>query len=421
MNKKYIAAMAVVSALMMSACGDKATEIPLPKTVSGEETVSESEVKEQQKDNAEEKKDVPDDSTSEDAADSRSVYPDSDYAESIDDRLDELTYTRTRGADDKSGDTVDTSIYKDGSKIVKIMQEDHGSDGRIVGEYYYNGDDVAYMSQYRTDVYGIRSEYKVADVSDPEDNYTKALMDTAKKALKDAASDDGRVLLYGYVGDEQGGMIKNVTVNLRNVAGTFNDETTTDGDGYYTFRLPQTEDTYNMTYTYGPDAVSSLNDVHVVPGTPEYSLGKVYVAPVGKGIHDTDTYLLNANAKSPVELKDGEYAVELRTEASGMVLRLVDTDDQSSQMSPVMTFDPSKSETGYVLFVEDGSKLGIDDMSDNMGRSYVNVTIFDKDGIVAAYLVPAGRMGSLWRVCDIDPEGEIAISGLMYTDTKGWN
>ncbi len=423
MKRAYISMLIMASVLVLGSCGEKAKETPLPEAEGSAKTEQVSQDQTDAKEEAakEDKAETGEKATEVKKADIPADYPDSDYAESIDEKEGDLTYTKTRAADPDSGDMIDTSIYRDGDKIVKIVREDHGSDGRIVGEYYYDGDNVVFMKQYRTDIYGIRSDYNEADLSDPDDNYTNTLISEAKKALKDAAGDKGQVLLYGYVGDEQGGMIKNVTVNLRNVAGTFNDEATTDGDGYYTFTLPQTEDTYNMTYTYGPDAVSSLNDVHIIPGTPEYSLGKVYVAPVGKGIHDTDTYLLNANAKSPVELGDGEYAAELKTEKTDFVLRLMDTEDQSSQMSPVITFDPGKSKTGYVLFVEDGKNLGIDDMSDNMGRSYVNVTIYDKNGIVAAYLVPAGRMGTLWRVCDIDPDGNIAVSGLMYTDNKGWN
>ena len=86
----------------------------------------------------------------------------------------------------------------------------------------------------------------------------------------------------------------------------------------------------------------------------------------------------------------------------------------------MMVFDPADSKSGYVLFVEDGVNIGKDDMSGNMGKSSATVTIFDKDGIKAAYLAPVGRLGSLWRVCDIADTGDIAISGILYTDTKGW-
>ena len=59
-------------------------------------------------------------------------------------------------------------------------------------------------------------------------------------------------------------------------------------------------------------------------------------------------------------------------------------------------------------------------MSGNMGKSSAAVTIYDKDGIVSAYLAPAGRLGSLWRVCDIDHTGDMAVSGILYMDTTGW-
>ncbi|MBR1523963.1 MAG: hypothetical protein IJ641_05865, partial [Lachnospiraceae bacterium] len=185
--------------------------------------------------------------------------------------------------------------------------------------------------------------------------------------------------------------------------------------------LPQTDETYNLTYTYGSYLVSSLNDVHIVPGTPEYSLGRVYVAPEGHAVHDTDVYLLNANAKPPVKLKDGEYAVVLTSDVSDISMKLVNRDDQSYETGNQIKIDPSKSKAGYVLFVEDDANLSKDDMSGNMGRSNINVTIFDKDGIVAAYLMPVGRLGTIWRVCDINSAGDISVSGIMYTDASGWN
>ena len=66
------------------------------------------------------------------------------------------------------------------------------------------------------------------------------------------------------------------------------------------------------------------------------------------------------------------------------------------------------------------ANIGKDDMAGAMGRFYTRVTVYDKNGIKAAFIVPIGRLGTLWRVCDIDPDGDIAMSGIMYTDTKGW-
>lgn len=351
------------------------------------------------------------------------AYPDKEYAEETDSRLSTasaVNYFRTRTDDPDSGDIVDTTVYKIDGKIVKIVKEDYGSDGRIVDEYYYNGDSVAYMRQYKTDIYGIYSVYSEANLGDKEADYTSGLFAEAKKILNDEKSDKGNVILYGYAGDEQGGILANVTVNIRDVAGKRNYETTTDGDGYYSFELPQTDETYNITYSYDGCAVTSLNDVHIVPGTPEYSLGRIFVAPAGQGVHDTDVYLMNINDKSPVKLKSGEYAAVITSDDPSMTLRLVDKEKQKSETGNSIKFDPSKCEAGYALFAEDTANISKDDMAGTMGRTYMRVTVYDESGIKAAYVVPAGRLGTLWKVCDIESNGDLAISGIMYVDTKDW-
>lgn len=417
--------------VLFSACGAKTTETELPKA--GEDSTSEqaaaateesSEVSTE--DTAKNETTKKDDS----AADSgvTTIYPDKEYADKVDSNLimsSADNYTRTRSNDAKSGDIVDMSIYKEDGRIVKIVTEDYGSEGLVVSELYYNSDNVAYMKQHKTDIYGINSSYTEADFSSKDADYTMEVLGKADETLVQAKKDKGMTLLYGYAGDEQGGVLENVTVKLRNVAGDVNKETVTDGDGYYTFELPQTDDTYNLTYSYGTWADSSLNDIHIVPGTPEYSLGRVYVAPAGQAVHDTDVYLLNPNTKSPVKLKDGEYLAEIgpaslyKTASLKMALSVVNKDDQSRETGTVK-FNPSKSKSGYAIFVEDVSNLGEDDMAGLMGRSYLTVTIYDKDGIVAAYPVPAGRLGTIWKVCDISNNGDISISGIMYTDSKGW-
>ena len=354
------------------------------------------------------------------------TYPDRDYADAADERIrtGETSYVRVRGTDEESGDIVDTSIYRADGEIIKIITEDYGSDGRIVSSYYYGDGNVVYMTQYKTDIYGIGSTYTEADLSDPEADYTIGVLEKGEKALHDAGQNKGMALLYGYAGDEQGGVLQNVTVKLRNRAGDHSDETVTDGDGFYSFEVPQAEDTYDLTYTYGSYMVSSLNDVHIVPGTPEYSLGRVYVAPEGQGVHETDVYLMDPGAYSPVSLKDDELAAVIEGDefsTAALSLRAVNKDDRKYQYGTAVSFDLKKSSSGYSLFVEDTGNLGRDDMSGAMGRGYVRVTIYDKDGIVAAYPVPAGRLGTLWRVCDIDSDGDTGISGIMYTDTAGWS
>ncbi|MBO5550649.1 MAG: carboxypeptidase regulatory-like domain-containing protein [Lachnospiraceae bacterium] len=416
--KKYGAAIYIaLAAVLFTACGTETTETVLPEASEEASVASTGSGAGSGTNEAEAAAD------SEETPKEAAAYPDRSYAEKTDERLlspSAFELTRTRSTDSESGDIVDISVYRIKGDIVKIITEDYGSDGEIVSEYYYDNDNVVFLKQYRTDIYGLHSEFTEADLKDINDDYTKGVYEQAGKALSEAKENRGDMLLYGYVGDEQGGVLENVTVKLRNLAGDVNLETVTDGDGYYTFNLPQTDETYNLTYTYGTYLPGSLNDVHITPGTPEYSLGKVYVAPEGHAVHDTDVYLLNANIQSPVKLKNGEYLAVLNSEEPGMALKLISKKDQSSETGNQIQFKPDRSREGYALYVEDTVNLSKDDMSGNMGRSNINVTIFDKDGIAAAYLVPAGRLGTLWRVCDIDYGGEIAISGIMYTDSTGW-
>ncbi|MCR5746556.1 MAG: carboxypeptidase-like regulatory domain-containing protein [Lachnospiraceae bacterium] len=433
MKRKILAVLIAAAAIAITACSE-VKENALPEAAATTENVSQDETESEEKQTEESTEDIKSGSAKTDEQTSEAVsgngekisvkYPDTDLAKKTDEAISaskDITYTRTRATDKKSGDVVDTSIYKDKKgNIIKVITEDHGSDGLICTEYYFNSDQVVYIKQSKSDIYGTGASYTEADMTDPEAKYTKGYIEAADTILKSAKADKGKVTLYGYVGDEQGGITKNATVSLRNVAGDVTAETTTNGDGYYTFELPQTEDTYNLSYTYGDNLVSTLNDVHIIPGTPEYSLGKVYVAPAGYAVHDTDTYLLNANLKSPVSLKDGEYAVVLTSEDTAMTMKLVNTEDQSNKSGNQITFDPAKSKSGYRLFVEDGGNIGKDDMSGNMGKTNVTVTIYDKNGIKAAYREPVGRLGTLWSVCDVNNAGDIAISGIMYTDTKGW-
>ena len=425
MRKYRLLAIILSAAFAITACTNTVNEPGLPAAQS-EEAVSDEATETASEDNKEKtepgSEEASDTSvkTEKDSEKTMAKYPDREYADKIDTALSSMDYTRTRGEDAKSGDNVDTSIYREKGKIVKIKTEDYGSDGLIADEYYYNGDTVVYMKQHKTDIYGIGSAYNEADLSDIEADYTAGILEKAEKALAEAKKNKGNAVLYGYAGDEQGGVLQNVTVALRNVAGDYKAEAVTDGDGYYSFEVPQKEDTYNLTYTYDSYAVSSLNDVHIIPGTPEYSLGKVYVAPEGQGIHDTDVYLLNPNTKAPEKLKDGEYLAVISSEDPGMRLRLVNTDDQSAETGNQLKFDPSKSKAGYAVFVEDGTYLGRDDMAGTIGRTYVNVTIFDKDGIKAAFLEPAGRLGTIWKVCTTDSKAGISQSGMLYSDSTGW-
>ena len=425
-NRRKVTILTGILMLMAAgtiSCGEAATEATLPETGTSVKQTETTEEKTEPAEDESQEEDSTKKTEGTETGEVKTIYPDLAYADETDEKIaisSTDNYIKTRENDNKSGDIVDASIYKDNNGIVKIITEDYGSEGRIVSEYYYNGDNVAYMKQYKTDIYGIGSSFEEADLEDIDADYTDEVLENADEALKKAKKNTGQTLLYGYVGDEQGGILKNVSVKLRNVAGDYTDEAVTDDDGYYDFNIPQKDDTYNLTFTYDNCIPSTENDVHITPGTPEYSLGRVYVAPEGNGVHDTDIYLMNVNSKSPVNLKDGEYAAELSSDNASMILRLVDLDDQSCETGGQIKINYSKSKKGYALFVEDGEYLSKDDMAGSIGRTYMTVTIFDKNGIVAAFREPSGRLGTLWKVCTIDDNGDIDISGLMYTDSKGW-
>ncbi len=413
----------LVLTIFLISCSNENNEITLPT----DESVGESEEQSTQEttavkpisgnDSQSEEKSVSSDSKE------KIIYPDRSYADESDDKLalsSADNFFRSRTTDEKSGDIVDMSVYFGDERIIKIVTEDYGSEGRLESEYYYKGDDVAYIRQKKTDVFGTVSLPSDVDLEDTESDYVSEVIDDAQKAIKEAGKQKAMTLLYGYVGDEQGGVLKNVQVKLRNVAGDYNDETMTDGDGYYSFMVPQEDDTYNLSYFYDNCAVSTLNDVHIIQGIPEYSLGREYVAPEGQGVHDTDVYLMNVKAKSPVKLKDNEYAAVLTSDSNIMTMVLVNTDDQDLEKGTQVKFDPSKTENGYALFVEDSEYISKEDMAGTIGRTYMTVTIYNNKGIVAAYREPSGRLGTLWKVCTVNHDGEISISGLMYTDSKGW-
>ncbi len=420
----------LLAGLVLTACGDSLSSSDLPaaagytsgKTDGTEESEESTEAVTEEK---EEKTETVSENTTEEVKAEETkktagAFPDKAYADDIDDELSKYTCIKVRSTDKTSGDIVDTSIYKDKDAIVKVSTADHGSEGLIVSDYYVSDGKVVYMKQLKTDIYGIFSTLKEANLEDKEADYTKEVMGKAEEAVKNAKSAKADTLLYGYVGDEQGGVLKNVTVKLRNTDGKYTDQTVTDADGYFTLTVPQKEDTYFITYEYEGCVPTTLNDVHIVPGIPEYSLGRAFVAPAGEGVHETDVYLLNPNAKSPVELKDGEYAAVITSDDPNLKLKLVDLDKQGSETGTKIKFDPSKSKNGYALFVEDTGYIGKEDMAGNIGRTYSTVTIYDKDGIKAAYREPSGRLGTLWKVCTIANDGDTEISGIMYTDSNGW-
>ena len=207
----------LVLTIFLISCSNENNEITLPT----DESVGESEEQSTQEttavkpisgnDSQSEEKSVSSDSKE------KIIYPDRSYADESDDKLalsSADNFFRSRTTDEKSGDIVDMSVYFGDERIIKIVTEDYGSEGRLESEYYYKGDDVAYIRQKKTDVFGTVSLPSDVDLEDTESDYVSEVIDDAQKAIKEAGKQKAMTLLYGYVGDEQGGVLKNVQVKF---------------------------------------------------------------------------------------------------------------------------------------------------------------------------------------------------------------
>ena len=209
MRKFRLILIITMVSVVLAACGTGINEQALPaaeekasETLTEPDTGSETDVS----DDSEAGKEVSAPDISKE--DVKSEYPDEAYAEKINKTIltpSAFELAKTRGTDPESGDITDTSVYKIKGSIVKLVTDEYGSDGEIVTEYYYDNDNIALMKQHKTDIYGLNTSYEEADLTDIEADYTREMLKQGEKALTEAKENRGDVLLYGYVGDEQGG------------------------------------------------------------------------------------------------------------------------------------------------------------------------------------------------------------------------
>jgi len=358
-----------------------------------------------------------------------------------------------------NGATLDFTVYTDPESglIDKIVSTEYGSEGREVTGFYYKNGVLLYTYRYLDDLYGINADdarksggqrcyfindflsecyatygeknesvnaagYKDLnpDIRKEYDEMEAELINRAYvnyNVLKDIPS---TAKIYGYVADEQGGTLANVSVTVSSEANGYENTVITDGDGYYEFTVPvNTADWYNLLFEYGDFAPSRLNDIYIRPRTIEYPTGVTYMAPKGSNKHDTDIYLLDVTKQSPHKLKENQYEAVLSYDNEKMSELKPFTLDLNSgkydnENSQVITVD---SGTDYKYFVTDqvNGKSG-NDLTNDMSLSEAQVKLYNKNGLVGSFQVPVGHSGVVWEVFEIKGS-EIIPSNNYYFET----
>ena len=346
-------------------------------------------------------------------------YTPSDEYQDIEDSLasdDRLTRTRVTRKD--NGSTMDVDVYRNISTyaIDKIVTTEYGDSRRLVSGWYFRNRNVIYEYQFYDDLYG-SGQNKEETSLDTEAE--AALMYYGYITYDAIRQVPGYAKVYGYVGDEFGGILKNVHVTIRSAANSYEEKTETDGDGYYEFYVPVNEaDWYNISFTYGDFTPDSLNDINITPGTIEYSCGEMYMAAKGQNVHDTDIYLMNINKKATNSLKDDEYEVVLSYDSSKASLKpySLDLSNAKTSSNAVMKIKAGSSDD-FKYYVTDSKNTGTNNMAYDMSKCDAVVTVYSNDGIVASFLAPAAHAGVVWEVFEISG-GKIIPINNCYSDTS---
>ncbi len=360
---------------------------------------------------------------------------------------------------DNEGSVMDAICYTDpkSRRLVRIQTIEYGSVGREVTDYYYEDASLTYAQISRDSLYGtyyrlggrrgdrqcwfdhdametcllvddegrscsyvdskydkytefIRSEY---------DNLEKNLINQAYILYEKLRAVPGYARIYGYCMDEQGGILENVKVTIESKANSYNARTTSNGDGIYEFFVPVNElDWYNLEFSYGDWKKCEVNDVCIQDHTVEYCTGVTYMAPKGEGRHDPEVYLLDVAKQSPDRLGEEQYEIVLEYDRAKIPSLTCHTLDLSSLKSSsrssqvVEVYDGSRFK--YYLSDSDSIKDG-DNMSYNMSLSEAVVKVYNKDGLMASFQVPAGRPGVVWEVFELD-EGELIPVSNYYVE-----
>ena len=345
--------------------------------------------------------------------------PDPSYIE-IENNLAEYSLTRADSVNKENGATVRTDIFKDKSgDIAKIEKMEFGSIGRLVTGWYFRDGLLIYEYRYSDDLYGTnrhREDYSLS--GDSDENNEETIKELGYDEYDAAKKVKGGAKVYGYVADEFGGVLENVHATIKSVATGYEKETKTNGDGYYEFNVPvNTEDYYNITFTYGDFVPDSANDISITGEVTEYSCGIMYMAPKGQNAHDTDVYYMNINKKAPDDLDDGEYEAVLEYDKNEAKLTpyYMSMSDGKSESKDVLKFKLDK-EKDFKYYVTDSKNYGTNNMAYDMSKCNASVTIYDKDGIIAHFNAPTVHAGIAWEVFEVK-NGRILTVGNCYFET----
>jgi len=374
------------------------------------------------------------------------------------DELKTLRFNR----EDNAGSYMDVTVYTDPAKrtIDKIKAVEFCATGRENREYYFEDGKLVMAYEYQNDFYGTGDEdgtlpgkkcffsddvmaectLNDADVNyenvhyvgselDKYDEFTKVQYEQLEKDALNRAytlyeatrTIPGYVKLYGYVGDEYGGVLTDVKMTLTSKANDFTKEFTTNGDGYFEIYVPvNRSDDYGLVCKYGEFNDSTVDDIRIGEGCKEYSLGVIYMAEPGKNVHDANTYLLNANYSSPELLLPGQYCITFSYEDESVDLKpyLVNTGNGKMKDASITVVSPGKDET-YRYYVTDQRGGHTDNpMTYELSGCRGIVRVYDNKGLVAAYPAPIGAAGTVWEVFEVKGDRILPINNVYCINNK---
>ncbi len=383
------------------------------------------------------------------------------YFDSLSERAEKESLKRLRLKRSDTGSYMDAMVYtsEETMLIDRIITVEFCAYGREVSDYLFEDGNLSRVITYTGDIYGtvpdhigvdskvcyFRDDYmsfaivddkaagfkhrsfSAADAADSGEfigtSFDELEADLLNKAYitYDTVKDvPGTCEISGYVGDEYGGVLSHVKLTLRSRANNYTNEFETNGDGYFSVRVPINEDDYySLVCDYGDFVQSTVDDIKITPGNLEYSLGVIYMAQAGQNVHDANTYLLNANYTSPKKLKDGEYCVTFTTADGGKADLACYTMDLDSKKISDDTMRVVKKGDRIKYFVVD--KRGLDSgnpMTYELSGSGAVVRVYTNKGMVASYQAKVGSAGTVWEVLEIRDGALIPISNLLIESTK---
>ncbi|MCR4891484.1 MAG: carboxypeptidase-like regulatory domain-containing protein [Lachnospiraceae bacterium] len=370
----------------------------------------------------------------------------------FDDELKRLQVTRS-----DNGATLDFQVYTnpDTELIDKIVSIEYGSIGREVTGYFFEDSTLVYAYRYNDNLYGTKSkegmekggircffdkdsmaecfltqngknDSYVAKDYDKMNEETRGEYDHLEKELINrayltydlVANTPATARIYGYVMDEQGGMLKNAKVTIISGANNYNAETEVNDDGYYQIIVPINQlDWYNLKFQYGDFAPVEVDDINIRPMTLTYSAGVTYMGPAGSTSHPTATYLLDITKQSPDKLGDDEYEVVLSYENQDADLKpfLMNLSTGEIQSDTTMIFKADKDKKYRYFLTDQRGGRSNDKMTYEMSLSGATLKVYNRDGLQASFQVPLAAAGVVWEAFSVEG-GKIIPVDNYYMD-----